>query len=182
MDIEKEILAVCSKEQVVKLVKWVGKDKIRFEQLMKYFLHGEEQFAKKSAWIIGHSAELYPELVSPWLKPMVIIMQKPGVHGAVKRNVVRILQFAEIPRSLQGSVANLCFELISSPDEPIAVRTFSITVLAHIAQEEPELRKELEIIVRQMLPYATPAFRARAKTIHKNSEMEELAGHPDHIY
>ena len=150
--------------------------------LMKYFLQGEEQIAKKSAWIIGHSAELYPELVSPWLKQMIKIMGKPGVHGALKRNVVRLLQFAEIPRSLQGSVANLCFELISSFDEPIAVRTFSMTVLANIAEEEPELRKELEIVVRQMLPYATPAFRARAKKILKNTVMEKLALLPEQIY
>ena len=173
MDIEKEILAVRSKEQVDKFVKWVGKDKKRFKQLMEYFLQGEEQLAKKAAWIIGHSAEYYPDLISPWLKPMIKIMQKPGVHGAVKRNVVRILQFVDIPGSLKGSVANLCFELISSIDEPIAVRTFSMTVLAKIAQEEPELRKELEIIVRQMLPYATPAFRAQAKKILKNPEIEE---------
>jgi hypothetical protein len=179
MDIENQILAVRSKEQVVKIVKWIGKDKIRFEQLMKHFLLGEEQLAKKSAWIIGHCAELYPDLVSPWLKPMVKIMQKPSVHGAVKRNVIRILQFIDIPRSLQGTVANLCFEFITSTDEPIAVRTFSMTVIANIAKEEPALRKELEIVVRQMLPYSTPAFRARAKNILKNSDIEELIAHPE---
>ncbi len=96
----------------------------------------------------------------------------------MKRNVVRILQFVEIPRKLQGVVANLCFELISSIDEPIAVRTFSITVPAKIAQEEPELKKELEIVVRQMLPYATPAFRGRAKKLLKNHEIEELINLP----
>ena len=71
--------------------------------------------------------------------------------------------------------------MISSPDEPIAVRTFSITVLARIAQEEPALRKELEIIVRQMLPYATAAFRARAKKILKNSEIKERVAYPDEL-
>ena len=174
MDIEKEILAVRSKEQVLKFVEWIGKDKNRFQQLLKYFLRGEEELAKKSAWIIGHSAELNPDMVSSWLKPLIKIMQKPGIHGAVKRNIVRILQYADIPRSLQGSVANLCFELISSIDEPIAVRTFSMTVLSRIAQNEPALRKELEIVVRQMLPYSTPAFRARAKKLIRNPENEEL--------
>ena len=101
-------------------------------------------------------------------------MQEPGVHDAVKRNVVRILQFVEIPRTLQGIVANLCFELISSTDESIAARTFSMTVLANIAQDEPGLKKELEIIVRQMLPYATPAFRARARMVLKNPEIKEI--------
>jgi hypothetical protein len=65
-------------------------------------------------------------------------------------------------------VANLCFELISSFEEPIAVRTFSMTVLAKIAWEEPILWKEFEIVVRQMLPYASPAFRARAKKVLKS--------------
>ena len=147
MDIEKEILAVRSKDQVEKIVKWIGKDKMRFQHLMKFFLQGDEQLARKSAWIIGHCAERHPEMVSPWLKPMINRMQKAGVHDAVKRNVVRILQFVKIPRRLQGIVANLCFELISSIEEPIAVRTFSMTVLANIDQEEPELKKELEIIV-----------------------------------
>jgi hypothetical protein len=178
MDIEKEILAVRSKDQVATLVKWVGKDKMRFQYLMELFLQWNEQLAKKSAWIIGHCSEEHPELVSPWLKPMINRMQETGVHAAVKRNVVRILQFVEIPRKLQGVVANLCFELISSIDEPIAVRTFSITVLAKIAQEEPELKKELEIVVRQMLPYATPAFRARAKKVLKKHEIEESINLP----
>ena len=105
---------------------------------------------------------------------MIKVLRKRGVHDAVRRNIVRILQFADIPRGLQGTVANLCFELISSFEEPIAVRTFSMTVLAKIAWEEPMLWKELEIVVRQMLPYATPAFRARAKKVLKIPEREVL--------
>ena len=174
MDLEKEILAVRSKEQVVKLVRWVGNDKMRFRQLMEYIFHGEAQLAKKSAWIIGHCAELHPALVSPWIQAIIKALRKRGVHDAVKRNMVRILQFTDIPRGLQGSVANLCFEFISSFEEPIAVRTFSMTVLAKIAWEEPMLWKEFEIVVRQMLPYATPAFRARAKKELQIREREVL--------
>jgi hypothetical protein len=182
MNLEKEILAVRSKDQVVTLVRWVGKDTTRFKQLMDFFLEGESKPAQKSAWIIGHCAELHPELVNPWLKAMIKKMRQPGLHGALKRNVVRILQFVDIPRGLQGMVANLCFELIASMEEPIAVRTFSITVLANIAREEPALRKELEIVVRQMLPYSTPAFRARAKKILKDSEIEELVSDPEEMF
>jgi hypothetical protein len=179
MNFEKEILAVRSKEQVAKLVRWVGKDRELIKQLMEFFLQGESRLAQKSAWIIGHWAELHPELVKPWLKPMINKIQEPGVHGALKRNVVRILQFADIPRELQGIVANLCFELISSIDEPIAVRTFSMTVIANIAKKEPALKKELEIVIRQMLPYSTAAFRARAKKVLKDQEIEELIANPE---
>jgi len=172
MDVEKEILEVRSKTQVLKLVKWVGNDKMRFQQLMKYMIYGEDHLAKNSAWILGHSAELYPALATPWLQAMIKILQRRGVHDAVKRNVVRILQFVDIPHKFRGKVVNLCFEFISSLTEPIAVRTFSMSVLATIALEEPILRKEFEIVVRQVFPYATPAFRARAKKYLKNTEWD----------
>jgi hypothetical protein len=175
MNLDEEIFDVRSKVQVLKLVRWVGKDKSRFQQLMKIFLQGKDPLTKKSAWIIGHCAERHPELVTPWLSAMVKKMQEPGAHGAVKRNVVRILQFVDIPRSLQGIVVSICFEFISSEDEPIAVRTFSMTVIDKIAREEPALKKELEFVVRRILPYATPAFRARARKVLRNSAIEELS-------
>jgi hypothetical protein len=179
LDLENEILAVRSKEQVARFVRWTGKETKRFGKLMEFFLSGDEPLAKKSAWIIGHCAEQHPELVTPWLKPMIEKIQEPGVHDALKRNAVRILQFADIPRRLQGKVANLCFELLSSIDESIGVRTFSITVLDRIAQKEPALKKELELIVRQMLPYATAAFRSRAKKVLKNPKLEDSSVNPE---
>jgi hypothetical protein len=182
MDIEKDILSVRSKKQVLKLVTWVGKDKLRFQHVMKIFLEGEEPSAKKSAWILGHCVERHPAFVAPWQKHIVKKLQQPGVHEALKRNGVRILQFAEIPRSMQGVVANLCFGFISSHDESIAVRTFSMTVIANIAREEPALRKELETLVRQMIPYSTAAFRARAKKVLKNPGIVELLENPENAY
>jgi hypothetical protein len=179
MELEQQISHVRSKEQVLKLVRWVGNDKRRFRQFMKIFLNAEESMAKKSAWIIGHCVEQHPELIAPWLKDMIKKMQTPGVHAAIKRNGVRILQFIDIPRSLQGVVANLCFDFISSNDGPIAVRTFSMTVLANIAKKEPALKKELEIIVRQMIPYSTAAFRARAKKVVKDPDIDELREYPE---
>jgi hypothetical protein len=99
-------------------------------------------------------------------------MKQPNAHCAVKRNGVRILQFVDIPRMLQGTVADLCFQYLSSIDEPIAVRTFSMTVLARIAKGEPDLQKEIETVVRQMLPYSTPAFISRARKVFRNIRKE----------
>jgi hypothetical protein len=149
---------------------------------MTLFLQEDEELVRRSAWILGHCAEAYPSLMQPWLKPLLKKMQKPGVHCAVKRNGVRILQFVDIPRGLRGTVTNLCFAYLTSLDEPIAVRTFSMTVIAKIAEHEPELRKELELTVRQFLPYSSPAFRARAKRILKNHENEEGLSRVDELW
>jgi hypothetical protein len=168
VNLESEIRSTRSKQQVVKLVRWVGKNQDRFDQLMELFLQEDEELTRRAAWVVGHCAEAYPDLMKPWLKPMLKKMKHPGVHCAVKRNGVRILQFVDIPYGLQGSVADLCFKYLTSIDEPIAVRTFSMTVLAKIAQDEPALQKEIETTIRQMLPYSTPAFYSRARYLLKD--------------
>jgi hypothetical protein len=170
---EEDVRIIRSRAQANKLIRWVGTDKRRYAQMMEYFLNGDEQLAKKSAWILGHVTEKYPELVKPWLEPMIKKIGQDNVHGALKRNAIRILQFAEIPKKVQGIVTNLCFKFLSSQKEETAVRTFAITVIGNIAKDQPELMNELEIVVRQQIPCSAPAFRARARMVLKSRKIEE---------
>jgi hypothetical protein len=101
---------------------------------------------------------------------MIQKMQGHGVHDAVKRNVLRILKYVEIPRPMQGIVATLCFDYLSSLDAPVAVKAFSLTVLGRMAEKEPDLRRELGLIVRQMLPYSGSAIRSSGKRLLKRIE------------
>jgi hypothetical protein len=167
MDLEHEILREHSKRQALKVARWVGNDKKRFKQLMEAFLNGDYRTTQRAAWIISICADRQPDLIGPWLKPMIQRMQDPGVHDAVRRNVLRILKFVEIPRPMQGIVATLCFDYLSSIDAPIAVKSFSLTVLGRMAEKEPDLRRELGLIVRQMLPYGGPAIRSSGKKVLK---------------
>jgi hypothetical protein len=173
MELELEIINLRSKLQVEKLIRWVGTNTKRFAQLMNLFLNGDQDISRRSAWIIGHCCERKPELSKPWLKVMIKKMQEPNVHSAIQRCVMRVLQYVEIPRSLKGTVVNLCFNFISDTKTAIAPQAFSMTVLSNIAKKEPDLMKELRVLIRQMLPYGTPAFRARAKKIFKNLDLSE---------
>lgn len=167
MDLETEILREHSKRQALRIASWVGHDRRRFRRLMELFLKGDRLITQRSAWVVGICADNHPELVRPHLKPLVKKMQEPGVHDAVKRNVVRILQTADIPNDLLGTVATLCFEYLGSVNEPIAVRAFSMTVLAKIAQREPDLMRELRLVIEQQLPYGSAGIRARARRVLK---------------
>ena len=133
---------------------------------MELFLKGEYRVTQRSAWIVRYCAEKHPKLIEPFLQPMLKRMMEPEVHVAVKRNVIGILQDIEIPKKLWGKVAKLCFDFLES-SEPIAVRVFSMTVLANIAQHEPDLKKELWLIIEQRIPWEGPAFQSRAKKVLK---------------
>lgn len=173
MDLEAEILREHSKRQTTKIARWVGGDKLRFRQLMDLFLHGEYRVTQRSAWIIGLCAEHHPELIGPWLKHMIAKMEKPGVHVAVKRNVVRILAGTEIPHALLGTVISRCFAYLNSENEAIAVRVHSMMTILRVARTEPDLKNELRGAVEQLLVNAVPAIRARARIVLKMLEKEQ---------
>lgn len=162
MNLESEILKEHSKHNTVRLAVWVGSSKKRFKRLMELFLKGEYRVTQRSAWIVRHCAEQHPQLIEPYLTDMLKRMMEPDVHVAVKRNVIGILQDIDIPKKLWGKIAVTCFDFLES-NEPIAVRVFSMTVLANIAQHEPDLKKELRLIIEQRMLWEGPAFQARAK-------------------
>lgn len=170
MNIESEILKKHSKQQAVKISAWIGNDEKRFADLMKLFLAGEYSVAQRASWVMSHCAERHTSLITPWLSGMIKKASEHGVHDAVKRNVVRILQIVDIPNKLQGPVTNLCFGFLQSVDTPIAVKAFSMTVLANIAAVQPDLKRELSLVIEEMMPYAGPGILSRAKKVlHKIS-------------
>ncbi|MDD8018902.1 MAG: hypothetical protein PHP42_11055 [Bacteroidota bacterium] len=165
MNIETEILKEHSKQQSMKIASWIGGNKDRFAELMELFLNGDYRITQRSVWIISLCVEQYPSLATPWLRKMIKKTQEADVHDAVKRNAVRLLQFVDIPRSLQGTVANLCFAFLQSADTPIAVKAFSMTVLANIAKQEPDLKYELKAVIDLMLPYSGAGIQSRGKKV-----------------
>jgi hypothetical protein len=98
---------------------------------------------------------------------MLSRMEEPGVHVAVRRSAVRMLQHVDIPAGLLGRVATLCFGYLAAGDSPVAVKAFSMTVLARIAEKEPDLGRELRLIIEQQLPYGSKGFCSCAARVLK---------------
>lgn len=167
MDLTKALLKEHSKAQMTKIVDYVGQNKARFKVLVEVYLAGPYRVTQRAAWPLSYCVEHHPELVKPHLKPLLDFLNKPGIHDAVKRNTLRLLQYSELPKRLHGRVADLCFQYLQSKREPIAVKAFSLTVLQRIVEVQPELGSELKIIIEDQLPYASPAFRSRAMKVLK---------------
>ena len=150
MDLREEILQEHSRLQTLKIAEWLGSDKKRLAQLMDLFLHDEGKVVQRAAWVVRMVYDKRPESVLPYLEHLINKMNEPGVHVAVKRNVVGILQDVTIPESLQGQVMNSCFDFLADPKETIAVRCFSMTVLDNLSKTYPEIRQELVAILNDL--------------------------------
>lgn len=168
MDLKKEILKEHSKKQADKIVKYVGNDSSRFKALVDVFLAGPYRVTQRAGWPLSICVEMHPALASPHLTRLLNHLSKPGIHDSVKRNTLRILQFIEIPKRLHGKVADICFSFLTDKQEPIAVQVFSMSALECVAETNPELKRELKIIIEDHLPFASAGYLSRARKVLKN--------------
>jgi hypothetical protein len=172
MNLRETILAEHSKAQTNKIIKWIGNNQKRFDELFNLFLNDEYRVIQRAAWPLSYCVISYPKLIQKHFSKLIKNLRKPGLHDAVKRNTVRLLQHIPIPRRFHGEVMNTCFDYISDPKEKIAVKAFSLTVLQNLARQYPEIQPELKTIIEDRWENETAAFRARAKKILKELEKE----------
>jgi hypothetical protein len=175
MNLRTAILKEHSKAQTMLVVSYVGKDKKRLTELMKLFLGNEYRVTQRAAWAVSICFEQYPELAKPWLKKMILNLTKPGLHDAVRRNTFRLLQFIAIPSSLQGILADTAFRMLSSSEEPVAVKVFAMTVLLNICKGQPGLKNELKLVIEEQFDGGTAGYKSRAKKV-----LKELTNISDH--
>jgi hypothetical protein len=167
MQLRETILAEHSKTNCNRIAKWVGSNQQRFDELFDLFLNDEYRVVQRAAWPLSYAVIAHPQLVQKHFGKLLKNLKKPGLHDAVKRNTVRLLQDITIPKKYQGEVMNICFDYIISPAEKPAIKAFSLTVLQNLAKQYPEIKPELKTIIEDRWDIESTAFKSRAKKIFK---------------
>ena len=167
MNLEKELLKNQSLVHCNRIVKYIGNDETRFADLMKLFFKGEYRLTQHAAWPMSYCIRRYPILAKPYYKKFIDQLSDSKAHPAARRNIVRLLQFVEIPKNLHGKLMDLSFQFISNPEEAIAVKAFSLSILSKLAEIYPEILPEIKSVIETRWEFETAAFRSRAKKILK---------------
>ncbi len=167
MNLRETILEEHSRAQSDKIIKWIGDDKKRFTELVHLFLTDEYRVVQRAAWPLSDIGIKYPALVKPYLGKFVKLLSDKANHPAVSRNILRTLQFIEVPPKYHGEVVNVCFEFLLKSEYPIAFKAFAMTVLANITKKEPELKRELKIVIEEMMKEGSPGIKARGRMVLK---------------
>jgi hypothetical protein len=155
-----------SKSTIQTLVDYVGDDKDRFAGFMQYFLGDNWRITQKCSWALGIIGERHPHLIAPY-HPILLAQLKADKHDAVKRNIVRLYQFVEIPEVIAGDLFETAMDFLLNPKIAIAIRVFSMTICERIATNYPELIPEVRIAIKSTLEGASTGHRNRAHKILK---------------
>jgi hypothetical protein len=153
MNIRESLEKEHSKALTLRIIAYVGSDTSRMAELMTCFFDGEWRVCQRAAWAVGLIGEKHPQLIEPYLKQMLLNLTIPQ-HDAISRNTMRILRdMPDIPDDMLGLAADVSFRFLENPSVAIAIRAFSIRVLAKICKKEPELKDEVRALIEDILEH-----------------------------
>lgn len=167
MRMDELIMSDYSKEHILTVANEACTSKKRFKELVQCYLATDTELSKRAAWSLSWAARQKPEMVYTHIKELVLVLDKKGLHPAILRNAVRVLEEIDIPEEYHGEVMNACFGFIEKPDTAIAVKAFSLTVLYKLTKFYPEISHELKLIIEENWEHETPAFKSRGRKILK---------------
>ena len=169
MHLRNQLLKEHSKANCNKIVKWIGHDQQRFDELLHFFLSNEYPLVQLAAWPLSYAAIAHPPLVKKHFTQLIYHLDKPGIHTAVKRNTLRLLQEIAIPKKYHGKLMDACFRYISVPGEAIAVKAFAFRMLENLSKIYPEIVPEIKLLIEENYERESPAFKARARMFLKKN-------------
>jgi hypothetical protein len=153
-----------SKQNTAAIVSYVLGHPSSMKELMQCFFVDNIMICQYASCAVELIAKEKPQLIAPYFSKMVKCLAMPKQLTLI-RNVLRVFQQVSIPEKYLGEVFERCYQFIASPQIPVAIRAFSITVCYSIAKEIPELKNELALIIEAYMENSLPAFRSRGGKI-----------------
>ena len=132
------------------IAKHVGDDYKRFKVLAKLVFGSDKILQQRAAWPFSEIILTHHNWMKAYWNQCAETLKDESLHEALHRNVLRCLQVVEIPEEYQANILDTCLKAIMSERRAIAVRAFSITVAANICIHQPELKRELRLILNEL--------------------------------
>lgn len=165
MNIRSALLDKHSKPQSVAIAEYIGKNPKRFAELVGFLFIEDPIIPQRVAWAMSCCVEKYPELITPYIEPLIVHLCKDNVHDGVIRNSLQFLQSIPIPTPLHGTLMNLCFDFVQSKTTPVAIKAYSLTILHNLSVDYPDIIPEIILIINDNIEHETAAFTSRARKV-----------------
>lgn len=166
MNFVEQLLKEHSRSNTEVIAKAIGNDPVKLKKIVDIIYDEKAPLPQRAAWLLVIVNEKYPELLNPYISRFINTVQDFRVDG-VKKNMMHVLASKNIPDKLQGKLINICFTMMLSPVETVAVKVHAMQAIANVAKKHPEIQNELKAAIEDQLPKTTAAFNARAKRIIK---------------
>ena len=162
--LEDSLRSLHSKKSVLKIVKYIGHDHKKFDELIDFCFGEDELLAQRAAWPLRYCAENNPGFADKHVKKILKRLRKPG-HNGIRRGLLCTMEHMDIKGRYAAESISICFELMNNRKEFIAVKVFAMAMLAKFCKKYPEIAGELKSSIETGMDFETAAFRSRGRRI-----------------
>lgn len=148
-------------EQVAQLI---GGDADKFEMAWDIFCNGAPPLPQRMAWVIAIVTDAHPALAARYAASFAARIPYMS-HPAELRATLRLLERVILPKESIGDLLNHLFPILSDPQVPVAIRVPAMQILYNISKLEPDLKRELALVIEMQMPECSAGFRSRANKL-----------------
>lgn len=153
-----------SRKNIDQIITIVNNNPELFDSLWSIFLENKNPESRRALWAIDVLTEHSDYLDSRHVETL-IQMLPTFKHDGLKRHSLRILERNFIPEDYKGALLLICFQWLEKQDIPVAVKMYSLKILAEIAVQEPSISRELIDIIELQMADSTPGFKSIGKKV-----------------
>lgn len=162
MNIKEQLLVEISRKNTDFIAHYIGNNPNLFKEVLDLIFSGKPPLPLRAAWVVTAVTDKHPELLKPYLKKIISNLKK-FEHPGTRRNLLRYISYNEIPKNMEGILYDTCYQYVLSKDEPPAVKVYSMQIMYNIALKEPELLREVKLIVEGYLDHDSAAIKSRSR-------------------
>lgn len=166
MNYKQQLLKEHSRANTDAIANAIGNNALELKKIIDIVYNEKAPLPQRASWLLSTVNDKHPDLLLPYISLFISTIKKIKIDG-IKRNMLAVLAGNKISKNQQGKLVNLCFDLLLSSFETVAVKVYAMQAIANIAKHHPELENELKAAIEDQLPKTTAAFHARARRILK---------------
>ena len=168
MDLNKELTVRPDQEKIRKIVEYIGNDPVRFSALIDCMINGENKVSHYASWLVYPCMEKNTKLILPHYEVLLNNLKKNNLHDTIKRSTLKGMAFGgNIPEDLQGYALQYCFDFLLDPKVAVSIQVYAMQTAFNISKNEPDLLRELKMVIEENLPHGTAGYKSRGKKIIK---------------
>lgn len=149
----------------MRIVRHIGSDRGRFEELWRLFRDGQPPLPQRASWVLRYVCEANPALRQENVQRMTDAFVGELGHPAEMRTLAQVLALCKLNEDQMGQLVDVCLARVRSAAIPVASRVFSMEILFQIAQAIPELAGEIALTIEGGMETGTGGYRSRGRKI-----------------
>lgn len=146
MNVEKEIFKENNKLYWKELSQRIIKTN-KISEIVILFLSNNHKISQRASYYFMTIVDIDCQLFMPYIDTIIQKLNHK-LSDTQKRNIMRWLQFIEIPEKYESKILNCAISSLEHLEESIALRAYSMRVSYKIAIKYPELKNELITLMK----------------------------------